>query len=345
MSNIEWTGETWNPIAGCTPISPGCVNCYAKKMAHRLALMGQTKYQGLTILQGKHAYWTGKIAEDRKDKLVGPLARKKRTIYFVNSMSDLFHESVTDEQIDRIFAVMALTPQHTYQVLTKRADRMLKYLSLENPRYTARRVFDAAEKINPRQGYRFDCDIYWPLDNVWLGVSVENQHYANLRIPDLLRTPAAVRFISAEPLIEQINLDEIELPSQYNLTITVPGTISALTRDHEDRFYQAPSSLDWVIVGGESGVGARPFNVEWAYRIVQQCKSAGVPVFVKQMGAKPYQTHGEKPYGLWSGIRTKPVRLEDRLCHTIGLKHRKGGLMSEWPEAFRVRQMPEVARG
>lgn len=188
MSKIEWTEKTWNPIAGCTKVSPGCTNCYAEKMAKRLAAMGQKKYQGAI---GENGLWNGQITVDHK-ALQEPLKRTKRTTYFVNSMSDLFHENVPYQAIKEIFIVMCYTPHHTYQVLTKRPERMLEVVK------------------------RLNSDIEWMFQNsiprnVWLGVSVENQQTADERIPLLLQTPARVRFLSCEPLLGPVDL-ELEKP-------------------------------------------------------------------------------------------------------------------------------------
>jgi protein gp37 len=193
-----------------------------------------------------------------EDRLDQPLRWTKPRKVFVNSMSDLFHEDVPDAFIDRVFAVMALAPQHTFQILTKRAERMREYMSGRRTRRG-----DRAVRPHERRAPRIAKGSYsWPLPNVWLGVSVENQHFADERIPLLLQTPAAVRFISAEPLLGPVDLahwlDDIPSGSRR---------------------------LDWVIVGGESGPGARPFDLAWARSIVQQCQAAGVPVFVKQLGA------------------------------------------------------------
>jgi len=236
VSKIEWTGETWNPIAGCSIVSPGCTNCYAMRMAARLEAMAHaaagkrndateplgalSHYLYLTQPSKAGPVWTGKVALAPDDTLLKPLRRKKPTTYFVNSMSDLFHEQVPDEWIDRVFAVMALTPRHTYQVLTKRSARMLAYLSgkgiqerleqemlnwiayLPKPwDYTT----SNGEHLPRRQITCHDPVVSWPLPNVWSGVSCEDQRRADERIPDLLATPAAVRFVSAEPLLGAID--------------------------------------------------------------------------------------------------------------------------------------------
>ncbi len=290
-SNIEWTDATWNPVRGCTKISPGCAHCYAETFAER--------FRGVK----GHPYEVGFNLRMVPDKLAEPLTWKKSRRVFVNSMSDLFQDGVPDEFIDRVFATMALAPQHTFQVLTKRAERMRAYVESRQPPNVAVHIHailtnvesDAATPETP-----------WPLPNVWLGVSVENQHFADMRIPLLLQTPAAVRFISAEPLLDAIDLS----------TFLPVDTIGGVELEHW---------LDWVIVGGESGPGARPFNVEWARSIVEQCKAGGVPVFVKQLGAHPY-----RQFSVNGGTFTDPM-LDPRL------RSRKGGDPSEWPEDLRVR--------
>src|SRR4051812_3638671 len=203
-SNIEWTGFTWNPIAGCTVLTPGCKRCYAMKMAARLEAMGQELYAGLTKPSKAGPVWTGVVRQAPEHVLLSPLKRRKPTTYFVNSMSDLFHEDVPDEWIDRIFAVMALSPQHTFQVLTKRAERMRAYLTS-----CCRDGIDfAMNEMAPAHWCKRELQDYGdlPLKNVWLGVSAERQQEADERIPQLLQTPAAIRFVSLEPLLGPINL-------------------------------------------------------------------------------------------------------------------------------------------
>ena len=269
----------WNPVTGCSAVSDGCKNCYAATMTGRLAGMkhSKAKYAGLLNSSG-HFNGTVRCHEDVLDK---PLNRRKPTTYFVNSMSDLFHAGVPFEFIDKVFAVMmALCPQHTFQILTKRPERMAEYL-------------------------------YWhgqftedggPLPNVWLGTSVENQQAADERIPHLLKCPAAVRFLSIEPLLGAI--DFLYGPQAWGLL----------------------TDIDWAIIGGESGSGARPCNVAWIRSLIDQCKAAGVPAFVKQLGKVPY----------WAEHRGVA-----KTIHELRLKHPKGGDMSEWPEDLRVREMPE----
>ena len=215
-TGIEWTDATWNPIIGCSRVSEGCRNCYAEGIAGRFGQGKQTVYSGLTQIVNGRPVWTGKIVETRQ--LLQPLIWRQPKRVFVNSMSDLFHESVTDEQRDRIFAVMALCPQHTFQVLTKRPERMLKYFHDLNEDVDAigRAVrvcmwvdTQVLKQIPTEEQFDALAQVPKGLPNVWLGVSVENQATADERIPLLLQTPAAVRFISAEPLLGPVNLSSI----------------------------------------------------------------------------------------------------------------------------------------
>jgi protein gp37 len=283
-SKIEWTEFTWNPLVGCTIVSPGCTHCYAMRTAARLSQNPATPhYAGTVKTVNGHPVWTGKVQLAPDRVLTEPLRRKKPTMVFVNSMSDLFHESVPDEWIDRIFAVMALTPQHTYQVLTKRAQRMRDYCKAPATRH---RIYSLVCDMVVEDGLadvvliapymdhncappgpRIFLD-QWPLPNVWLGVSTERQQEADERIPHLLQTPAAVRFISAEPLLGPIDLMEV-----------IPNPIIYNAVHGMERL------LDWVIVGGESGPDARPMHPQWARDLRDQCAAAGVSFFFKQWGA------------------------------------------------------------
>jgi len=285
-SSIEWTEHTWNPIVGCSIVSPGCTNCYAMKMAARIESMGnQPRYAGTTRKVNGNAVWTGKLALAPESTLLQPLKRRAPTTYFVNSMGDLFHEDCPDEWIDRVFAVMALAPQHTFQVLTKRAKRMRSYLSARKGMGNAQ-ICDAINHIPAPLGNRHGA-LEMPLPNVWLGVSTERQQEADERIPHLLATPAAVRFISAEPLLGPINLSQhLEGHEEHGVDMTreVGSRVGACIG--------WTPGLDWVIVGGESGHGARPMDPEWALSIRDQCDQAGVPFFFKQWGSHVPETRG-----------------------------------------------------
>lgn len=322
-STIEWTDKTWNPVRGCSVISPGCVNCYAMKQAHRFSGQGRA-YEGLTKLTKAGPQWTGTV-RTVEAALLEPLSWRKPRRVFVNSMSDLFHEDVPFEFIDQVFAVMALSRQHTYQILTKRAERMYQYMT---NRALSANYWKRAVPV----GYSLEWEglslVPFPLPNVWLGVSVEDQKHADERIPLLLQTPAAVRFISAEPLLGPVNLREVKVAGigeEWDPYITA---------DAVARPQSFGPRIDWVIVGGESGPGARPFDLAWARSIVQQCKSAGVACFVKQLGALPFQG---KP---------APIEVDGSVVATttfpilMSLGDRKGGDPLEWPDDLRVREFP-----
>ncbi len=309
MTSIEWTEATWNPIAGCTVHSPGCTNCYAMRTAARLASIPATApvYAGLTQPSKAGPVWTGKIAVN-ESTMLAPLRRRKPTMYFVNSMSDLFHESVPDEVIDRVFAVMALCPQHTFQVLTKRSARMLSYLRAHGV-HTGIMVNAATilgETIRFGDGQR---KWPWPLPNVWLGVSVEDQKRADERIPDLLATPAAVRFLSCEPLLGSVDLTP-EADSTYQMLSQWYGPDGFDETGSQPRQTRRTGwfpRLDWVIVGGESGPAARPMHPDWARSLRDQCAAAGVPFFFKQWGNYLPAGQVATQTGLWSPACGRPL--------------------------------------
>lgn len=276
-THIEWTEATWNPITGCSLASPGCTNCYAMQLAGtRLAHIPSRA--GLTHPSKAGPVWTGEVRFN-EEFLTQPLRWKRPRMIFVCAHGDLFHESVPDEWIDRIFAVMALCPQHTFQVLTKRLARMREYLTTPG-RHTA--ILSAAADVGNRTIVfgKPPAPIWpWPLPNVWLGVSVEDQQRADERIPDLLATPAAVRWISAEPLLGPVDLEIIFACRGC------PGC-SQWGRNPLSRIGDCwAGKLDWVVVGGESGAKARPMHPDWARSLRDQCAAAGnVPFFFKQWG-------------------------------------------------------------
>lgn len=293
-TGISWTNASWNPLRGCTRVSEGCKNCYAETVAGRFSGPG-LPYEGLTKLVGGERRWTGKVnfVESALDQ---PLRWSKPRKIFVNSMSDLFHESVPDEWIDRIFAIMAAAYWHDFQVLTKRADRMAAYFADEQA--VAQRWIDASFKMvgtmKPLKqvGWSWAQEgMPWPLPNVWLGVSVENQAAADERIPLLLQTPAAKRFISAEPLLGPLDLSDLTIrvrPGEQPCGLAGLDALTGIHWDAEDTIvglYGNPDPrIDWVIVGGESGTHARPMHPDWARSLRDQCKDAGVAFFWKQWG-------------------------------------------------------------
>jgi len=249
MSKIEWTERTWNPIVGCTKVSPGCENCYALRMAWRLSHNPNTtnKYAGtVKKTAGGKVNWTGVI--NFNDALHAPLDTKKPTTWFVNSMSDLFHPTIGFDMVDAIFNVMDACPQHTFQVLTKRPSRMLEYYHWKHD----------------GNGLKFGR---WPLANVWIGTSIEDQQRGTERLKALLNTPAVVRFVSCEPLLGPLNLG---LCLATEVTDLIKGVLGA--------------QLHWVIVGGESGPNARPMHPEWARALRDECNEIGIPFFFKQWG-------------------------------------------------------------
>jgi protein gp37 len=337
-SSIEWTDATWNPTRGCDKVSAGCKHCYAETFAER--------WRGVP----GHAYERGFDLRPVPEQLALPLRWRKPKRIFVNSMSDLFHEDVPDEYIAAVFGVMAACPQHTFQVLTKRAERLPRWFAWVGEHGGAQKFIRAnADKVRSlidAGGVRTEVirgrtvrsmgDAWmsvfnaagvsaWPLPNVWLGVSTENQEAADERIPHLLATPATVRFVSAEPLLGPVRLDEITLPDDLAAAARLSrAQINALTDQDDEHVYNVHAKLDWVIVGGESGPGARPFDIAWGRSIVEQCRAAGVPVFCKQLGANPTESYRDaRNHG--------PM---------IRLKSRKGGDPNEWPEDLRVRQFP-----
>lgn len=286
-TGIEWTDETWNPITGCTKVSPGCDHCYAKTMHERF--------------NGPGSFDTVTLHPARLDK---PLRWRKPRKVFVNSMSDLFHEDVPDYYIALVWVVMALAPEHTFQILTKRHGRMRSLLNslrfrilVDTIEYQAANGevegIPAAQSHKAREARRQpDGSIppRWPLPNVWLGVSVETQQWADIRIPALLDTPAAVRFLSCEPLLGPVNLigqgGNMVGAGIYALPDPPADDGEPVCQDHGiEGCRQGCTFVDWVIVGGESGHGARPMHPDWARSLRDQCQGAGVPFLFKQWGS------------------------------------------------------------
>jgi protein gp37 len=271
MSKIEWTGLTWNCVTGCNKISPGCRSCYAEVMHRRLMALKPEKYTR-PFLDGAYPY---------PPALSEPFERKKPTVYFLPSMSDLFHANIPLDYIAQVWAVMFLNPHHTFQVLTKRADRLPLIASAEFYQLFAKYVNHLHDKyIQPlEQAMYFEEEAIdaLPLPNVWIGTSCEDQQRADERIPFLLQTPAAVRFLSCEPLI-----GPIDILSYKNSNAIFNAYQWKYAYDFESNNGQQP--INWVICGGESGHMARPMHPDWARSLRDQCKRAGVPFFFKQWG-------------------------------------------------------------
>jgi protein gp37 len=279
-SDIEWTDATWQIITGCSIKSPGCAHCYAMKLAGT-RLRSHPSRVGLTQPTKNGPAWTGEVRFNEQ-WLTQPLGWKRPRKIFVCAHGDLFHEDVPDAWIDKVFAVMASAPQHTFQVLTKRADRMRRYID-----NAVGRVIAAQDRDKDWPG--------WPLPNVWLGVSAERQQEADERIPDLLETPAAVRFLSAEPLLGPIDLTRIQAPrfvpedheADWKFDALMTGDMYEL--DCGDGFWDSgdgpyrQAKLDLVIVGGENG--PRPMHPVWVCTLRDQCAGAGVAFHFKQWGS------------------------------------------------------------
>ncbi len=358
-SSIEWTDTTWNPVRGCSMAqgseNGGCLNCYAARMAARNLpeMKSPTTGKDFAVMRGAGPRWTGDV-ELIASKLAEPLHWRKPRKCFVNSMSDLFHEELSFDEIAAVYGVMAACPHVTFQVLTKRPERRREFHGWLAKQAEARgrglrtEVVIAADRLLPddektekawRNAYS-DWDGPWPLPNVWEGTSVEDQETADRRIPELLQTPVAVRFVSYEPALGPVDFTKIAWG---------PGSlIYGALRDEKEtddwRYWaKRGNGLDWIIVGGESGPGARPFDIAWARSNVEQCKAAEVACFVKQMGAWVMG-----PPEDWVGHRISGPHCTGRGLETrirIHLKDKKGGNWDEWPADLCVREFPEVARG
>ncbi len=380
-TKIGWTDETWNAVRGCSRVSDGCLNCYAMGQAHRFSGPGKP-YEGLTTIRRGKVDWTG-VARLVPSMLDAPLHWRKPRRIFVNSMSDLFHHSLTNEEIGAVFAVMSACPQHTFQILTKRPDRMLAWFKWNEDRLGEALARDQTRAAKMMADFCFAVrDIgsavhamawstrseAWPLPNVHLGVSVENQPTADERIPVLLDCPAAVHFVSAEPLLGSLSLAKwLAHTRTIHLCVNISGSLRResnldmfsadgvpLSRaevrrelerlqatgarvirgdascdnfdDQQGCLGHENKRLDWVIVGGESGNGARPFDIGWARSIRDECRVHGVPLFMKQLGAKPYDG--------------KDVDFGE--MGWLGLADRSGSDWDEWPPDLRVQEFPEA---
>lgn len=334
-SSIEWTDATWSPTRGCTKIAAGCRNCYAETFAER--------WRGIK----GHPYEQGFDPRTAPDKLTEPLKWKKPRRIFVDSMSDLFHEAFAFEYIAAVFGIMAACADremgHTFQVLTKRPERAIEFFNwLSMPTDKDGNADDLHRKNVLHESVKFALGYDhpdrpavnvlrgWPLPNVWMGTSISTQADADKNVAVLLKIPAAVRFVSAEPLLGPIDFfcnDDVRGGSKSNVLQLADISDGAPSHDR---------AIHWVIAGGESGPGARPCDVEWIRSIVRQCKAAGVPCFVKQLGRFPQHDLGD-------GHGDNRIRPLTKAVTGRSLNDRKGGDPSEWPADLRVREWPEVS--
>jgi len=319
-TKIQWTEATWNPTRGCSRVNQDCDNCYAMREAHRHDHVGGA-YEGLTRIGKRGVDWSG-VVRPIHDKLDLPLRWKRPRMVFVNSMSDLFHPSLSNEEIAAVFGVMSACPQHTFQVLTKRPERAAEWFGWFSRGHgrddTADVAITCALGVHELNQYvtRNDKDVddepgawddlienppEWPLQNVWLGISAGHQKALDEFTPELLRCPAALHWLSLEPLLEALDISEW------------------LPNDDPDT---GESQIRWVVAGGESGNGARVCDVSWLEELRDACALARVPFFLKQLGAV-------------ASMLTEDGGGE------LTLAHRKGGDIYEWPESLRVREFPQ----
>lgn len=367
-SKIEWCDATWQVTHGCKKVAAGCANCYAIRDAHRMAghpnpkisgpRQGLTKWVHRSPNERAFVDWTG-VVRTAPENLAIPLRWKKPKRIFVNSNSDLFHEAVPFEFIAAVYGVMAACPQHRFIILTKRPKRMREFFEWCDG---GKRVAEAAAKqwrhldaenakpavtwnlhaasINLLLGNEKSSWPHWPLLNVIHGYSAANQPDLDAGIADLLATPSALRCLSLEPLIGPVDLRpwlECRCDKNGNCDVCLTG------------------GIDWVLVGGESGPGARPCDIEWIRSIVEQCKAAGALCFVKQLGSRPvadfYDDEARELYDDalepfpdpddWDIDMNGQPPVDSPVSLKI-IKDRKGADPSEWPADLRVRQWPEV---
>lgn len=332
-TSIQWADSTWNPIVGCSVVSPGCKRCYAMREAYRFGFNKKLpQYAGLTEMTKGGPVWTGKVAEAGDRILTAPLRWKRPRKIFVNSMGDLFHESITDEQIDKVYAVMAMCPQHKFLILTKRPDRQRDYL-VKRMAGDGMPWAEAADAVADAAGIKDHPVVLepgqMPLPNVWNGTSVEDQTRAEERLPHLVETPSAVLWVSAEPMLGGLDLRKWMWPvhPQWPMKYRTPEEAIAdgaeVTYHRQALVAASRRFIKWVVIGGESGSGARYFHIPDARRLITQCRRSGTAVYVKQLGARPHE---------YNRATLGPL--------PIALKHKKGGDPDEWPEDLRVREYP-----
>lgn len=349
-TTIPWTDSTWNTVVGCTKVSPGCRECYAEKL-----LASRMKHMPVYGDVTKDGKWTGQTAL-LAHRLDQPLRWRKPRKIFVNDLGDTFHESVAFEFVAALFGVMAACPQHTFQLLSKRPGRMLEFFEwltargksvasrrrgeTDDPRWAQYACVELAHQYTTAKQYRpaYDHRTPWPLPNVWLGVTAEDQQRADERIPLLLQCPAAVRFVSAEPLIGPIDFRRVDYKLLYGSAILdalagklathpvvgLDGVERSIPLRHQGR-------IDWAIVGGESGPRARPCDIAWIRSIRDQCREAGTACFVKQLGRQSVGWDSSVGARRVAGGWWRPLR------------DRSGADPDEWPVDLRVREWPRVS--
>lgn len=327
-NGISWCDETWNPTRGCRRVSEGCRHCWAERMAARLSGPGKA-YDGLVSTASHFSCrprWTGR-ARFVPEMLERPLRWRKPRRIAVSLMGDLFHEDIAFEEIAAVFGVMAATPQHTYLILTKRPERMVEFhewLAASNVGYGPADHCVIAAGVKMGRPEFLVPRVEWPLPNVWVGVSAENQQTLEERWRYLAQVPAAVRWISLEPLLAHVDLGQLHKVGKH-----LVGNC-----EHS-------AEPDWVVVGGESGPRARPCHVSWITAIAAQCLNAGIPMHIKQLGSCPVDEL--EPTGRF---RTHEGRRQMEVtAKRYSISDSKGAVMDDWPPDLRVREWPEVISG
>jgi protein gp37 len=323
-SKIEWTHHTFNPWTGCAKVSPGCTNCYAEAMMDKR--WGKAKWgPNGTRIVASESYWRQPLKWDRDAK-----AANERRRVFCASLADVFEgRGDLENPRLRLFDLIRQTPDLDWLLLTKRPENI--FPAIERAMYPKPAATDGPDDL---YDWLHDWSHGRPPGNVWLGTSVEDQRYADKRIPHLLKTPAAVRFLSCEPLLGPVNFMRVVIGKK--LSQPPPD-------DWRPESFRPATKLDWIIVGGESGPGARPMDVTWSRFLVKQCKAAGVACFVKQLGSNPHQ-----PVNIDGELSSWPLGSEDKTRPDAGnfwpkFRDRKGGDPTEWPEDLRVREFPAGA--
>lgn len=361
ISDLKWPIDSWDFLIGCSYTSPGCTNCYGKEKAawHANKYVSSPYRKVLQKHDGKYVAWNGEYAHV-VGKFLAPLNQVRPRMILTNSTGDMFHPSVPHHMIAAAFGVMAAATRHTFLIVTKyphRAkdffDRALEDDRTRNPgiEATPGRLHCIHEALVYEMTYSGKEDFHtkwcpeikgpWPLPNVWLGVSVENQVAANDRIPHLLQCPATVRFVCYEPALSPIQLDVLDYGSFASLS-GLTGDISMAGRGTSPgmEFSKYPG-LDWVVISGESGKQARPHELSWARSIVRQCRAADVPVHIKQLGSDVIETGA--PDGSHDALDMQMQGAGFSRIHTLKLTGR-GEHMSEWPVDLRIQEWPSQAQ-
>jgi protein gp37 len=352
-TGIEWADLSSNPLKAraiggtgrngwsCAKISPGCAHCYSEAINKRFGT--GLDFSAKATREVDHYLHEGELKRLLNYRPKGPFKGTSRPKVFVCDMTDMFGEWVSFHTLATLFGAFALTPEMDFLLLTKRAERMAEFANQVNIRDLLYEGMERAAEIGGIADFMYDDQ--WPLPNVWLGVSCEDQQRADERIPWLLKTPAAVRFLSCEPLLEAVDLTFIKEKQGGWMVDALRGQwerrhVGGFDEPDEAQNIDGGPRIDWMIAGGESGHGARPCNVEHLRSLVSQCQAAGVSAFVKQAGSLCVDNSGESRCS-WPGLTQ--FKLGEEHCRVL-LKDGKGGDPAEWPADLNVREFPKVVR-